>query len=178
MKNYIGIILILLFLSFSSVSCDELFGLLNFDSDEYNIEFVISPIDQVGYHIFCEEVFESDLDSILAANDVSEDQLKEVNIKEAIALITDPDTTVFFDPLTKFSVSIYTDSLGEKTIASIDPVPDGVRELTFSLADDDLKNYLFESDFMLSAIGVLSEQTLNPIPVKVKVKFEFKAGLN
>ena len=28
MKNYIGIILIILFLSFSSVSCDDLFGFL------------------------------------------------------------------------------------------------------------------------------------------------------
>jgi hypothetical protein len=178
MKNYIGIILIVFLLSFSSVSCDDLFGLLNFDSNEYKIEFVISPVDQVGYHIFCEEVFESNLDSILSANDVSEDQLKEVNIKEAIALITDPDTTVFFDPLASFSISVYTDSLGEKIIASQDTIPDGVREITLNLAGDDLKNYMFETDFMLSAMGVLSEQTFKPIPVQVKVKFEVKAGLN
>jgi hypothetical protein len=30
----------------------------------------------------------------------------------------------------------------------------------------------------LTAMGVLSEQTAKPIPVTVKVKFEFKAGLN
>lgn len=178
MKNYIGIILIILFLSFSSVTCDDLFGLLNFDSDEYTLEFVISPINQAGYHIFCEEVFESDLDSILAANDIAEDQLKEVIIKEAIARITDPDTTVFFDPLASFSVSLYTDSLGEINIASMNPVPDGFREIKLSLSDDDLKNYMFQPDFMLSAMGILSEQTLKPIPVQVKVKFEFKAGLN
>jgi hypothetical protein len=178
MKNYIGIIIIILFLSFSSVSCDDLFGLLNFDSDEYTLEFVISPIHQAGYQIFCEEVFESDLDSILKANDVSEDRLKEVCINEAIARITDPDTTVFFDPLASFSVTIYTDSLGETTVASMDTVPDGVRELTLSLRDDDIKNYMFQPDFMISSVGVLSEQTLRPIPVQIKVKFEFKAGLN
>ena len=178
MKNYIGIILIIVFLSFSSVSCDDLFGLLNFDSGEYTLEFVVSPLDEVGYHIFSEKVFESDLDSILAANDVSEDRLKEVIIKEAIARITDPDTTVFFDPLASFSVSLYTDSLGEKNIASMDPVPDGVREIKLSLVDDDLKNYMFAPDFMISAMGALSEQIFNPIPVQVKVRFELKAGLN
>jgi hypothetical protein len=178
MKNYIGVIIIILFLSCSSVSCDDLFGLLKFDSDEYTFEFVVSPVDKAGNNIFKEEVFQSNLDSILEANDVSEDRLKEVNIKEAIARITDPDTTVFFDPMASFSVTIYTDSLGEKTIAEMDPVPDGLRELSLDLKDDDLKNYLFESDFMLTAVGDLSERTLKLIPVQVKVKFEFKAGLN
>jgi hypothetical protein len=178
MKNYIGILIIILFLSFASVSCEDLFGLLKFDSDEYIIEFVISPLDDAGYHIFSEEIFESDLDSVLEANDVSEDRLKEVNIKEAIARITDPDTTVFFDPMASFSLSIYTDSLGEQNIASMDPVPDGLRVIKMTPVDDDFKNYLFESDFMVTAMGVLSEQTMHPIPVEVKVKFEFKAGLN
>lgn len=178
MKNYLGIILIFLFLSFASVSCEDLFGLLNFDSKEYTLDFVIQPVDKIGYHIFKEEVLVSDLDSILEANDVSKERLREVNIKEAVARITSPDTTVFFDPLASFSVTIYTDSLGETTIAEMDPVPDGLRELTLTLKKDDLINYLFESEFMLSAEGVLSEQTSEPVPVQVKVKFVFKAGLN
>jgi hypothetical protein len=178
MKNYPGIILILLFLLFASVSCEDLFGLLTFDSKEYTLEFVVNPSYDAGYNIFKEEVLQSNLDSILDANDVSEERLKEVHIKEAVALITNPDTTVFFDPLASFSVTIYTDSLGETIIAEMNPVPDGLRELSLPLKDDDLKNYLLESDFMLSAVGVLSEQTSKPIPVRVKVKFEFKAGLN
>ena len=178
MKNYLGIILIILFLSFASVSCEDLFGLLTFDSKEYTLEFVINPADDIGYHIFKEEVLQSDLDSILDANDVSEERLKEVHIKEAVALITNPDTTVFFDPLASFTVTIYTDSLGETTIAEMNPVPDGLRELSLPLKDDDVKKYLFESDFMLSAFGALSEQISKPIHILVKVKFEFKAGLN
>ena len=178
MKNYLGIILIFLFLSFASVSCEDLFGFLNFDSKEYTLEFVVTPIHTIGYHIFKEEVVVADLDSILAANDVSKERLKEATIKEATASITSPDTTVFFDPLASFKVTIYTDNLGETTIAEMDPVPDGVRELTLTLKKDDLIDYLYEPEFMLSGVGVISEQTPKPIPVLVKVKFNFKAGLN
>src|SRR4030042_6907060 len=152
MKNHLGIIIIIIFLSFSSVGCEDLLNLLTFESKEYTLEFVVKPVDQAGYHIFKEEVLKSDLDSILDANDVSKERLKEVNIKEAIAMITSPDTTVFFDPLASFTVTIYTDSLGETTIAEMNPVPDGLRELSLPLKDDDIKKYLFESDFILSAV--------------------------
>jgi hypothetical protein len=178
MKNHLGIIVIIVFLSFSSVGCEDLLDLLTFESQEYTLEFVVNPFDKKGYHIFKEEVVQSDLDSILGANDVSAERLNEVHVKEALALITGPDTTVFFDPLASFTVTIYTDSLGETTIAEMDPVPDGLRELSLPLKEDDLKKYLFEPDFMLSAVGVLSDHTTKTIPVKVKVKFEFKAGLN
>jgi hypothetical protein len=178
MKNYLVIILILLFLSFASVSCEDLFGLLTFNSKEYTLEFVLNTDETAGYHIFKEEVLQSDLDSILDANDVSEERLREVHIKEAVALINNPDTTVFFDPLASFSVTVYTDSLGETKIAELNPVPDGLREFSLPLKDDDIKKYLLESEFMLSAVGTLSEMVLKPIPVMVKVKFEFKAGLN
>lgn len=177
MKNHLGIILIIVFLSFSSVSCEDLFN-LTFDSKEYTIEFTVRPIDETGFHIFKEKVIKSDLDSILAANDVTEDRLNEVHIREAIAVITSVDTTVFFDPLESFKVTIYTDSLNETTIAEMDPVPDGLRELTIPLKGDDLRDYMFEPEFMLTALGVLSEQTTKAIPVQVKIKFEFKAGLN
>ena len=177
MKNNLGIILIIIFLSMSSVSCEDLFN-LTFDSKEYTIEFTVKPIDEKGFHIFKEEVLESDLDSILDANDVSEDRLNAVHVKEAIAVITSLDTTVFFDPLESFKVTIYTDSLDETTIAEMNEIPDGLRELTLPLKYDDFKDYMFEPEFMLTAIGVLSEQTTKAIPVTVKVKFEFKAGLN
>jgi hypothetical protein len=93
-------------------------------------------------------------------------------------VITSLDTTVFFDPLESFKVTIYTENLGETVIAEMNPVPDGLREMTLSLKGDDLKDYMFEPEFMLTAMGVLSEQTAKLIPVTVKVKFEFKAGLN
>jgi hypothetical protein len=177
MKNHLGVILIIVFLAVSSVSCEDLFN-LTFDSKEYTIEFTIQPVDKAGYHLFKEDIFESDIDSILDANDVSEDRLKEVYIKKAVAVITGVDTSVFFDPIERFEVTIYTDSLDETTIAEMNPVPDGQRELTLPLKDDDLKAYMFEPEFMLTAIGVLSEQTTKPIPVQIKVKFEFSAGLN
>jgi hypothetical protein len=177
MKNYLGIIFIIVFLSLSSVSCEDLFN-LTFDGNEYTIEFTIKPLDETGYHIFKEEVVKSDLDSILKANDVSEERLNAAHINEAIAVITSLDTTVFFDPLESFKVTIYTENLGETVIAEMNPVPDGLREMTLSLKGDDLKDYMFEPEFMLTAMGVLSEQTAKLIPVTVKVKFEFKAGLN
>jgi len=177
MKNRLGIILIIIFLSVSSVSCEDLFN-LTFDSKEYTIEFTVNPVDEKGYHIFKEEVLESDLDSILDANNVSEDRLNAVHVKEAIAVITSLDTTVFFDPLESFKVTIYTDTLDESTLAEIKEIPDRQRELSLPIKSDDFKDYLFEPEFMLTAIGVLSEQTTKAIPVQVKVKFEFKAGLN
>ncbi len=177
MKNNIGIVLIIIFLSVSSVSCEDLFN-LTFESKEYSIEFTVKPVDEAGFHIFKEEVLDSDLDSILNANDVSEDRLNAVHVKEAIAVITSVDTSVFFDPLASFKVTIYTDSLNETTLAEMNEIPDGLRELTLPLKNDDFKDYMFEPEFMLTAIGVLSEQTTKAIPVMVKVKFEFKAGLN
>jgi len=177
MKNNLGVILILVFLSVSLVSCEDLFN-ITFDSKEYTIEFRVKPIDERGFHIFKEEVLESDIDSILDANNVSEDRLNSVHIKEAVAVITSVDTTVFFDPLERFEVTIYTDNLDETTIAELNTVPDGLREITIPLKDDDLKGYMLEPEFMLTVAGVLSEQTTKAVPVQVKVKFEFRAGLN
>jgi ribosome maturation factor RimP len=178
MKIYFRILSITVILFLLSAGCEEILSdLLTFDSDYYIIDFEVDPIDKTGYHIFTEEIAKSDLDSLLEANGVSKEKLEEVHVKEAVLKITDSDASITFDPLEKISVTIYTEELKEKTIISIDHIPDGSRELEPVLDEDDIKDYLFEDEFILSAIGVLEERTYKTIPVQAKVKFEFRAGL-
>jgi len=178
MKNYLRIFCSILILFFLSVSCEDLLSdFLTFDSNYYVIDFAVDPTDRTGYHIFTEETARSDIDSLLEANNVLREKLKEVHAKEAVVKITDADASNTFDPLEKLSVTIYTKSLGEKTIASIDQIPDGLRDLTLILEEDDLMDYLFEDEFVLSTIGILKERTYKIIPMQARVKFEFKAGI-
>lgn len=178
MKMYSRIITIFILFFFISVSCEEVINdLLTFDSQYYIFDFSVDPIDRTGYHIFTEEISKSNLDSLLEANSLSKEKLQEVITKETIINITDPDASTTFDPLEKLSVTIYTKALGETTIAAIDPIPRGLNELTLVLEDCDLKDYLYEDEFILSAIGVLKERTYKTITMQAKVKFQFRAGL-
>jgi len=178
MKIYFRIALLFGLFFFISVSCeDQANDQLTFDSQYYVIDFAVDPVDRTGYHIFTEETSRSNIDSLLEVNNISRENLKEVHVKEAVINITDPDASTTFDPLEILSVTIYTKTLGEKTIATIDPVSYGLRELTLVLKEDDLKDYLYEDEFMLSAVGVLKERTFKIIPMQAKVKFQFKAGL-
>lgn len=179
MKIYLRIAAIFGLIIFLTVSCDDVINdLLTFDSQYYIIDFAVDPIDRTGYHIFTEETSKSSLDSLLEAKNISREKLKEVHVKETVVNITDTDASKTFDPLEKLSITIYTKTLGEKTIASIDPIPRGLRELTLVLEEDDLKDYLYEDEFILSTIGVLKERTYKIIPMQAKVKFQFNAGMN
>jgi hypothetical protein len=177
MKIYLRTVSIFVLLFFISVSCEDIVNdLLTFDSQYYVIDFAVDPVDRTGYHIFTEETSRSNLDSLLEVNNISREKLQEVHVKEAVINITDSDTASTFDPLEILSVTIYTRTLGEKTIATIDPVPCGLRELTLTLEEDDLKDFLYEDEFMLSTVGVLKVRTYKIIPMQAKVKFQFRAG--
>ncbi len=133
MKNHLGIIVIIVFLSFSSVGCEDLLDLLTFESKEYTLEFVVNPGSIRQDITFLRKKLYNQISiAFLMRMTFQKNGLKKFNVKEAIAMITSPDTTVFFDPLTSFAVTIYTDSLGETTIAEMDPVPDGLRELSLA----------------------------------------------
>ena len=114
---------------------------------------------------------------MLEANSLSKEKLQEVITKEAIINITEPDASTTFDPREQLSVTIYAKALGETTIAAIDPIPRGLNELTLVLEHCDLKDYLYEDEFILSAVGVLKERTYKTITMQPKVKFQFRAGL-
>lgn len=178
MKIYFRITVLFGILFFVSVSCeDPVSDQQTFDSQYYVIDFAVDPVDRTGYQIFTEETSISNIDSVLEANNLSREKLKEVQVKEAFINITDTDASSTFDPLEILSITIYTKTLGEKTIATIDPVPRGFRELTLVLEEDDLKDFLYEDEFMLSAVGVLKERTYKIIPMQAKVKFQFMAGM-
>ncbi|KPK85641.1 MAG: hypothetical protein AMS27_06765 [Bacteroides sp. SM23_62_1] len=178
MKIYLRIVATFGLIASLLTSCDEPEDEpITFDSQYYLIDFTVDPVDRTGYHIFSEKITRSNLDSLLETQNLTREELLEVHVKETMIHITDTDASITFDPLEKLSVTIYTEILGEKTIASIDPIPRGVRELSLFLEEDDLKDYLYEDEFMLSAVGILKVRTYKVVPMQAKVKFQFKAGV-
>lgn len=176
MKKIIYGAIMFVVLGVLSYSCDELLGdLVNFDGDYYVMEFTIEPSSQTGLQVFNSETFDSELDTILSNHNLNRERLTAITLKEAILVITSEDTD--FDFVDYLEITIECPGLDAKKIAWEDTIPDNQSELTLTLTEDDIQNYLVAEEFTLSANGFINTAVAEAIPVQAKVKFRFKGGL-
>jgi hypothetical protein len=176
MKKIIYGAIVLVALGVFAYSCDELLGdLINFDGDYYVMDFTIQPTSQTGLQVFNSETFDSELDTILSNHNLTRDQLTSVTLKEALLDITSEDKD--FDFVDYLEITLESPGLDSKTIAWEDTIPDNQSEVTLTLTEDDLQNYLSAEEFTLAAKGFINTAIAEAVPVQAKVKFRFKGGL-
>ena len=96
---------------------------------------------------------------------------KSIFIKEAEFRITSLGEYKNFDVLKFAELTLYHDSLGEKKIASLNPVPQGQSIISLELSPDDLVNYFDRDTFLLTAQGFLLERVYEDVDLHARVKF-------
>ncbi len=127
-KTQLHILLLLILGSFYLSSCEKGGEIFNdpvnvFDTDYYEMEFVVEPQDRVGFQIFAEETFTDNTSELLSQIGLNEEQIEEVIIKEAEISFVESDSNFDFNILKYIELTVYTDDLGEMKVAWMNPVP-------------------------------------------------------
>jgi len=157
--------------------CEELFNEIPIaETDYYEIDFTVQASDLQGFQIFIEEEFDSELDKILNESGIPPELLESVTLKEADLSITSQGTYYNFDVMKFVELTVYHDSLGEKKIALLNPIPPGRSAISLELSTENLLPYFRVSTFILTAQGFLRERIHEDMELNARVKFEIKGG--
>jgi len=148
-----------------------------FETEYYEMEFVVEPQDRVGFQIFAEETFSNNTAELLSKIGLDEEQIEHILVKEAEISFVETENTVDFGILKYVELTVYTDELGELKVAWLNPVPAEQSTLILELADENIFPYFQESDFILTSQGFLKTRLNKDLRLLVKVKFQVKTRL-
>ena len=162
------------FLSCEQISPDEGKRQTSFDTEYYEMDFILLKNSRSGFHIFAEEVFSSELSSVPGLSGMNEDHIHTVLIKEANISLPEPIRYTDFNMLGFIEFTVYTDSLGDEKIAWSDPVPRDRSAVSLDLADKNMLPYFKEDKFILTVQGYLNEPVYENIGLHAKVNFEVR----
>ncbi len=176
MKNYRNTFFIIAAAAIVFSACEDLLGdLLKFNSGWYTTEFTIEPSDETGDIIFKTEELSADVDSILEANGVTQENLNSIRISDAKVSILTEDCT--FDPVTRIEFFLETSSLGSTRVAWLDTIPQDATSIELELSLDDLQEYLMEETFTLTASGNLGTRVDKDVDLVAEIRFLIRGGL-
>ena len=144
---------------------------LTLETDYFEMDFTVQAADLQGFQIFTEKVFDNELNKIMNEAGITAEMNKSIFIKEAEFRITSLGEYKNFDVLKFAELTLYHDSLGEKKIASLNPVPQGQSIISLELSPDDLVNYFDRDTFLLTAQGFLLERVYEDVDLHARVKF-------
>ena len=144
---------------------------LTFETDYYEMDFTVQASDLQGFQIFSEEVFDNDFDKTMDEAGITAEMHKSIYIKEAEFRITSQGEYKNFNVFKFAELTVYHDSLGEKKISYLNPVPQGQSTISLELSPDDLVNYFNRNTFLLTAQGFLLERIYEDINIHARVKF-------
>jgi hypothetical protein len=174
--KYIAGAFILAILLFTA--CEDLLkDILTVETDYFEMDFTVQPTDLEGFQMFSEEVFDSDLDRTLEDAGIDAELLESAYLKEAEISIASEGAYTNFDILKFLELTLYHDSLGEKKIAYLNPVPPGQSTINLELTSDDLLTYFYLDTFVLTAQGFLLERVYEEVDLHARVKFEITGGI-
>ena len=164
-------------LSLLSISCEDL-GVKTEDQiwlegEDVLVEFTIDPVDNAGYHLFKEETFEANLDSLAELYDFSIDRIESVVLVGAEVEITGPGDALSLDYLDMLKITIYTASLGEVTIAENLKIPDDVKKVELDVMEGDLKDYLVSDEYVITVYGTLNSRTYQSQELEARIKYKY-----
>ena len=150
--------------------CDDFLSeLLKFNTEWYTVDFYIDPSDQVGEIDLATDTIEANLDSILDVYNLPQENIRSIKLSDAkIYVLTNGYN---FDPLTRGELVIATNNLEEKRIAWLDTIPRGVTMVELKLTDDDLKDYLLESNYIIKARGYLETRVDQQVHMKANIRY-------
>jgi hypothetical protein len=179
----------LLFLPFIAsamflTSCDEENGVVvNIPLAYTDIYLEVDPTPVAGTSTLDSIVVDnSDLDSILAAQNATRDDIQSIKLAEVKFTIVDSAThlpnTDNFNKLNASSLFIKTSSLGEREVASKDTIPQGVNPLALDVDDaTDLAPYIKSTQFIIRAAGSTNAPITQKMFIKVNIKFNVAAEI-
>jgi hypothetical protein len=147
---------------------------VNFDyTTEGSIETL--ALSTTGPQTFGETVVTSELKSELEKNNTSLDLLDELNLKSATIAIQN-DSTANFDAVENIELHLYADNLPDVTIASKNPVSDGLNSINLDVnSTENLAAYIKSNSFSYKITGTNSAP-LSPMTLKTTVIWKIKAS--
>ncbi|NBC84199.1 MAG: hypothetical protein GVY19_12595 [Bacteroidetes bacterium] len=161
---------------FMATSCELLEDVgLVIESDKQDFEFTISE-NEAGTYTYSEEDINSEIDSVVEANDYNIDQINEVTLKECAISIASPDSANF-DAIKSFKLVISKTTMEEGTlIAQETSIADGLTSLTLTPEETDLTEFVKGDNYKLFVSGVQDEAVTTEIVVTGTVKYEIEVG--
>ncbi len=171
----LGVVVVALSLLYTS--CEGLFDELgiDFDSDYVVVEFTIPPVSDTGYYSFPSEEVTTNIDSLLEAKGMTEDDILSVTIKDIILEIKDGAEN--FDAFSYVEASVLFDS-EEMKFAYLDTIPKGVSALDCKYINDDLSPYVMVPEFQLVAGGQVIAPIEEIMTITGKVKFTVQTSVS
>jgi hypothetical protein len=181
MKTFTKLNILVIFLALAAFSCQNEEGfmaeLASADTKYYEMEFTIQVTDLNGFQIFNEEAFSAGIDKILEETGISEKRLNAIYLKEAVVSLESNGRYKDFSIMRFIELTIYTDALGEKKVAKLNPVPDEQSEVSLEPNKENILPYFEEQKFIMTAQGFLENRIYEDVKMRAKFKFEVKAGI-
>lgn len=130
---------------------------------QYNaIEFIVDPGSYEGAMEFTLSFNGQELQEMLSDNGYSMDQLREFQFTKAELSILTPEEQTF-DPVDMVAMKLGLSGTGEQTIAMLDPVPDGAREVTLVLNEVNVADLLRNNEASLKLAAQMSGEITEPV---------------
>jgi hypothetical protein len=161
------------------VSCDKTNDIVDnptnsMDTEYYEMDFTVKASDLSGFQIFSEDTYTFDINALLAQAGLERDQVEEVVLKEAsMSMKANPDYPDF-NMLGSIELTVYTDQLGETSVALADPVPADHSAFYLQPEDANILPYFLKGSFMITVQGLLKERVYKDLDLQAKVKFRVK----
>ncbi len=181
MKTFTKLNILVIFLALAAFSCQNEEGFLaelaSAETKYYVMEFTVQVTDLDGFQIFNEEVFTSGLDKILQETGINEKRLNKIYLKEAEFSLESTGRYQDLSIMRFLELTIYTDALGEKKVAKLNPVPAELSKVLLNPVDLNILPYFEEGKFIITAQGFLEERIYENVEMIARFKFEVKAGI-
>lgn len=169
------LLLIALAASVTLTSCDAELLKIARDFAATPIVIDVPATDEPGSVAVSREDIETELRGKLEDFDISEDQLKSVVVKSAVATINDPSGNLTFDDLKDMALVLSNETMGDVTIAKL---PSGTGNTAeFDVEDTELKEYLLSDTFDAKLGATSSEAIGEGVTVSIKVDYSVTGGL-
>ncbi len=181
MKTLTKLNILVIFLALAAFSCQNEEGFLSelasAETNYYEMEFTVQVTDLDGFQIFNEEVFSGGLDKILQETGINAKRLNSIYLKEAEYSMEVNGRYEDLSIMRFLELTIYTDALGEKKVAKLDPVPEEHAKVSLNPANLNILPYFEEGKFIMTAQGFLEERIYENVEMLARFKFEVKAGI-
>jgi hypothetical protein len=158
-------------------SCEKAKVEVSFNLDVADISLIVDTTSQVGNVDLAATTFQSDLQTKLDENNASIDDVESITLTSAEILMENPGSQNF-DIVDKVYGLMSATSLTETEVCYLDPVPNGVTQVTLTTGDANLKEYLSQSTVNFRVTGTTNAPNLEPDSLKAKLTFKIKAKIN
>lgn len=170
MKRLIKLLFLFTLLGIVAGGC-ELFQGVKWDEGYYYI-FEINPAE-AGPHSFSEESIPTDIDQILSENNINENKLESVKIKEVKATIEPNSHESNFNKMESGKIFMQGTGLSQVLVATWpSPVPSNASSVILNHTNEELRDHLLSGELNFLGTGVLNAAHEGTTYVRVDVTFE------